>query len=295
MSVAPDTNWQDFYYTTQDGLKLYGRDYGNRRSPLTPVLCLSGLSRNSKDFHELATALAADRRVLALDYRGRGRSEYAADPATYTPFMELLDTLAALDAAAIEHAVVIGTSRGGIIAMMMGAARPTAIRGVVLNDVGPQIEPEGLLRIAEHLNNSPTPENWSHAATIVREINEAGFTDLSDEDWHALARRTYRDDGGTPVSDYDSQLARLLSDALKASNGKVPSLWPQFTSLRGFPTLAVRGENSDILTAPVLTRMSETNPDLRTLTLRNRGHAPFLTEPGVLPEISKILMEADDD
>lgn len=293
MSVSPDARWREFYYATQDGLKLYGREYGNRRSPLTPVVCLSGLSRNSKDFHGLAETLAVDRRVLALDYRGRGRSEYAQDPATYSPFIELLDTLAALDAAAIEHAVIIGTSRGGIIAMMMGAARPTALRGVILNDVGPEIEPPGLLRIAEYLNDATTPDNWAHAAKMVRDINEAGFTDLDEADWDALARRTYRDDDGTPASDFDPELARLLSENLKASNGKVPALWPQFRSLCGFPTLVVRGENSDILTEATLTKMAQAHPDLTTLTLRNRGHAPFLTEPGVFSEIGKILTRAD--
>ncbi len=286
-------SFRDLFYTAQDGLRLYARDYGDHRSPTTPVVCLSGLSRNSKDFHSLALELSVERRVLALDYRGRGLSEFAADPQTYTPFIELLDTLAGMDAAGIEHAVIVGTSRGGIIAMLMGSARPTAIRGVVLNDVGPQIEAEGLLRIAGYLTHSPKPESWAHATTIVKQINEATFTNLSDAEWEAFARRLYRDDNGIPASDYDPKLAELLSRSLTASRGHVPQMWPQFKSLTGFPLLAIRGENSDVLTKQTLDAMSAAAPDMRTLVVRDRGHAPFLTEPGVISQIERILGLAD--
>ncbi len=293
-AVTSETaSFRELYYSAQDGLKLYARDYGDRQSSATPVVCLSGLSRNSKDFHDLAMELAAERRVLSLDYRGRGLSEHAPDPQTYTPFMELLDTLAGMDAAGIAHAVIIGTSRGGLIAMLMGSARPTAIRGVVLNDVGPQIEAEGLLRIAGYLTHSPKPESWSHATTIVKQINEAAFTNLTDSEWEAFARRLFRDDDGKPASDYDPKLAELLSRNLTASRGHVPQMWPQFKSLACFPLLAIRGENSDILTRETLDAMSTAAPAMRTLTVRDRGHTPFLTEPGVLSQIERILNLAD--
>lgn len=294
VAVANETvPFRELYYSAQDGLKLHARDYGDRHSSLTPVVCLPGLSRNAKDFHDLALELSVERRVLALDYRGRGRSDYAPDPQTYTPFMELLDTLAGMDAAGIAHAVIVGTSRGGIIAMLMGSARPTAIRGVVLNDVGPQIEAEGLLRIAGYLTHSPKPESWSHATTIVKQINEATFTNLTEAEWDAFARRLFRDDNGVPVSDYDPKLAQLLSRNLTASRGHVPQMWPQFKSLSCFPLLAIRGENSDILTKQTLEAMSAAAPAMRTLTVRDRGHAPFLTEPGVLSQIERILNLAD--
>lgn len=287
------TPFRELYYSAQDGLKLHARDYGDRQSSSTPVVCLPGLSRNSRDFHELAVELSARRRVLAFDYRGRGRSGHAPDPRTYTPFTELLDTLAGMDAAGIAHAVIVGTSRGGLIAMLMGSARPAAIRGVVLNDIGPRIEAGGLLRIAGYLTHSPRPETWPHATAIVRRINETAFTNLTDAGWEAFARRLFRDDDGKPVPDYDPRLAGLLSRNLAASRGRVPQMWPQFRSLAGFPLLAIRGENSDILSGETLDAMSAAVPAMKTLTVRHRGHAPFLTEPGVLSRIGRILALAD--
>ncbi len=143
------------FYRSQDGLKLFARDFGPENSHYLPVLCLAGLTRSSRDFLPLAEKIAADRRLICPDYRGRGRSQYADDVSTYNPMQELADVIALLDCLSVDKAIVIGTSRGGIIAMLMAQRASNRLQGAVLNDIGPRLEKEGLLRIASHLGVSP--------------------------------------------------------------------------------------------------------------------------------------------
>jgi pimeloyl-ACP methyl ester carboxylesterase len=237
--------------------------------------------------------IAQDRLVLSLEFRGRGQSEYSAKPNEYTPFTEMLDTFAFLDSQGVDRAAVIGTSRGGIVAMLMGVARPAALAAVVLNDIGPHLEPAGLLRIAGYVSHTPAPNDWDDAVANVRMIHEPSFSGLSDEDWMAVARNLYREVDGRPRTDYDPKLATTL-DAVRSSGGHVPDLWPQFESLKHVPVLVTRGENTDILSAETLERMGERHPDLHALTVRDRGHAPFLTEPGVPRAISRLIARAEE-
>lgn len=285
-------SWRPFEFSTFDGLRLHARDYGTGVAGRLPVVCLPGLTRNSKDFHDLAADLGTERRVVALDFRGRGLSEHARTADDYTPLTEMHDTLALLDAAGIGRAVFVGTSRGGIVTMLAAVARPTAIAAAVLNDIGPHIEPGGLLRIAGYVSHSPSPENWAHAVTIVRQINEPSFTDLSDEEWEHFARCLFRDVDGRPRSDFDPRLIKTL-EPVSAAQGHVPDLWPQFEALRHVPVLVVRGENSDLLGAETVERMGERHPNLQALTVRNRGHAPFLTEPGVARAIRRLIERSE--
>lgn len=292
--IAEETTpfWREIYYSVHDGLRLYARDYGDRGSSRLPVVCLAGLTRNSKDFDVLATRLSKTRRVLVPDYRGRGRSEYASDWSTYTPMVELADTLALMALAGVHEAAVIGTSRGGLIAMLMAAARPTALKAAVLNDVGPEIAPEGLSRIRGYLQHAPTPATWADAENIVRKAN-AGFNGLSDAEWSAFARRVFRDLNGVPKSDFDPNLYQTFVSYDDIVQGKVPTLWPQFAAMDAVPTLAIRGENSDLLTAETMGKMKKLSPSLKTLTVKDRGHAPFLDEPGVVEAIEKVIAQAE--
>lgn len=257
-----------------------------------PVICLPGLTRTSRDFHDLSCHLAQQRRVVTLDFRGRGRSAWARNAREYTPFTEMLDVLALIDAAAIGRATMIGTSRGGLVVMLIGVVRPAAIATVVLNDIGPHIEPAGLLRMAGYVNHTPKPESWDHAVAIVRHINEGSFAGLTDQDWAAFARRIFRDVDGRPQIDHDPRLAETLKP-VSAAGGVVPDLWPQFISLRHVPLLVVRGENSDILSRETVAEMATYHTAMQVVPVKDRGHAPFLTEPGVPRAIEGLLELAD--
>ena len=289
--AQPPRGWRDFEFSTFDGARLYARVYGDGHRERLPAVCLPGLTRNSRDFHDLASDLSQDRKVIALDFRGRGRSAYSPGPDSYTPYVEMLDTLALMDAAAVPTAAIIGTSRGGIVAMLMAVARPTALAACVLNDIGPHIEPAGLLRIAGYVAHAPAPESWDHAVAIVRQINEPAFTGLDDAEWDRFARQIYRDVDGRPRADYDPRLAATL-EPVSAARGYVPDMWPQFVALRHVPVLVVRGANSDLLTADTVAEMHALHPGMHALTVKDRGHAPFLTESGVPRAIRRLIERA---
>jgi pimeloyl-ACP methyl ester carboxylesterase len=268
--------FRDLFVTSSDGLRLYARDYGPVTSDAIPVVCLSGLSRNSRDFHELASALATDatrpRRVLALDYRGRGRSEWARDPAQYDVRVELGDTLQVLEAAGIGAAFFVGTSRGGLIIMALAALRPELLRGVVLNDVGPVLEREGLRRIRGYVGKLPEPRDFAEAEEILRGLSAGQFPRYTKAQWEHLARVTWTEKDGRLVLSYDPNLMRPL-EALDL-DGPLPDLWPFFEALRAIPVLAIRGANSDLLTDQTFGRMRAIHPDLIPITVPEQGHAP---------------------
>ena len=288
--------WRDSYFTNRDGLRLYGRHYsaglpGGRR----PALCLPGLTRNCRDFHDLALFLSAagpgSRDVYAVDYRGRGRSEHDRDWRNYSPYIEMLDVLDFMAREGLHDAAIVGTSRGGIIAMIMGSFRPTAIGCVVLNDIGPVLEIEGLVRIMSYVGRVPVPATWAEAAVLARRSNEQQFPDLPEETWEEVARAWFNDDNGRPSRGYDYALGRSLTLAdMKAG---VPPLWPQFLSLARVPALALRGANSDLLSDKTLTEMAARHPRLRTLTVPGQGHAPLLKDFESKVAIASFLAECD--
>ncbi|WP_239025004.1 alpha/beta fold hydrolase [Rhodoligotrophos defluvii] len=284
--------WRLVTYRSADGLKLVARDYGPEQASAPPVLCLAGLTRNAKDFHALALVLAeSGRRVIVPDYRGRGRSDYG-DWRLYTPQVELQDTIQLLTLLRIGVVDLVGTSRGGIIAMLAAAASPGLIRRCVLNDIGPVIEAQGLLRIKSYVGRQPA-QDWSTAiADLARAHPEiSGF---GPADWAAFAERIYRDQGGYPVLDYDPALAHALPDEslLKAAVSGVvplPTLWAPFKLLAARPVLVLRGEHSDLLSPLTLRRMTARRPTVQSLTIPGRGHAPFLDEPAALAAVSAFL------
>src|SRR5580704_12751836 len=218
------------FVTAQDGLTLHVRRYGFGHACAHSIVCLPGLARTAADFHPLAAALAADpakpRLVLALDYRGHGQSKYDRNPDNYTLPVALADLSAVLTALEIAPAMFVGTSYGGLLAMMLAASRPTAIAGVILNDIGPVIEPEGMLtirlRIKGFAGKLPIPRNFEEGAEILRWLLHAQFPKLAPQDWIAFAQRTWREHGGGLVPDYDLKLARTLQGG---NRGRPPVLW----------------------------------------------------------------------
>jgi pimeloyl-ACP methyl ester carboxylesterase len=292
-SMQPSTQaWHDIYFSARDGLRLYARHYPAPGSPRRPVLCLAGLSRNSRDFHHLASVLAsgeAARDVYALDSRGRGRSERDRDWRNYSVLVELNDALDFMTMKELHGASVIGTSRGGIIAMMMAVLRPNAIGAAVLNDIGPVIEPVGLARIVAYVGRMPVPADWDEATRVVHEINRRQFPIVPMEDWAEQARAWFNDDNGLPALGYDPSIAK----AVFASEAPIPELWPQFGALAHVPVLAIRGEHSDILSTKTLEEMRARHPRLDLFTVRGQGHAPLLRDGPTIATIQTFLQRCD--
>lgn len=275
--MGAQVSHRDIHFTSPDGLSLYARDHA-ASGDANPFLCLSGLTRNCRDFEPLVGWLGGTRRIITMDYRGRGRSAYAPDPLTYRPDVELGDALRLLDTLGVEKASVIGTSRGGIIAMLMAARFPGRLAGVLLNDVGPAIEPASLVRIRSYLGNAVDFASWSEAAAALQ-ANNTGFDNLTGEEWISFARRVFIEKHGRIVHDYDLRLAEAFPtvEAIQASSG--PELWPQFGALKPFAVTVLRGENSDLLSAATVAEMRRRHPRLAAWTIRHRGHVPFLDEP----------------
>ena len=285
--VGREGTWREVRFRSSDGLELYARDYGPLNTRRLPVLILSGLTRNSKDAHPLAVRLAPRRRVIALDYRGRGLSQYAADWSTYRVDVEMADAIALLDLLRIERMVLIGTSRGGLIGMLLAAHHRDRLAGLLLNDIGPVLEPPGLVRIRSYLGRKPRFTTWKGAVAALKATNP-GF-DLEEEEWLEFARRLFRDEGGRPLLDYDPNLRLIFPTRRQIERGFVKPMWDLFEAVRGIPAAALRGEHSDLLSRETLARMAAEVADLDTATVKGRGHAPFLDEPESLAAVDRLL------
>jgi pimeloyl-ACP methyl ester carboxylesterase len=285
--IAGSNGFNSVFVTAPDGLKLHVRDYGPRLAPSLPVVCLPGLARSAADFHDLALALAGDaqapRRVLALDYRGRGLSDHDRDPRNYNLATELADLQAVLTALAVPRAAFVGTSRGGILTMMLGCARPTAIAAVVLNDIGPVIEPGGLVRIKSYVGKLPRPKTFEEGGEILRRLFGHQFTNLTEDQWLAYSHRTFKADQRSLAPIYDVRLAATLEGI--DFNRPLPPLWNEFDSLARVPMMVVRGANSDLLSEETLAAMRGRRATMETINVPDQGHAPLLMAPD---EISRI-------
>jgi pimeloyl-ACP methyl ester carboxylesterase len=280
------------FITAADGLKLHVRDYGQQGDGTLPVVCLPGLTRTAEDFETLAGALSADgRRVIAIDYRGRGRSDYDADPAKYSLPVELGDVIAITTALQCEPAVFVGTSRGGILTMLLASVRPAAIAGAVLNDIGPVLEPAGLERIKGYVGKLPQPKDYDDAAAILMRLFGPQFPRLTLDDWRSSARRGFEDVDGVLVPTYDPALMLALADVDVSK--PIPDLWPQFEALEDVPLMVVRGALSDLLSAETVEAMGRRHPGLETLTVPDQGHAPLLAESDVITRIAAFVKRCD--
>jgi len=280
-------------FTSPDGLSLYARDYSGGDGPVRlPVIAIHGLTRNSADFDAIASLIAqSGRRVLAVDVRGRGKSDRAPDPMTYQPPNYAKDILALMDQAGIERAVFMGTSMGGLITMAVTALKSKRVAAAILNDIGPEVDPAGLARIAAYSGKRVDTPTWADAAAYVKSINAVAFPQNTDADWEAFARRTFREGPeGAPVLDYDPD----ISVPIRAMGSKalVPNLWPFFTRLaKGRPTLLIRGGTSDLLSAGIAAKMRKRAPKMAYAEITGIGHAPMLDEPEARAAIFEFLRE----
>lgn len=256
-----------------DGVPLYYRDYGRGAQGRLPLVCLTGLTRNSKDFHPIATELSPQRRVLALDYRGRGRSGYDPNWHNYAPPTYVQDILAILQHAGIQRAVLLGTSLGGLLTMAL-AGVPGLVAAAILNDVGPTVSDEGRKRIAGYVGTDLRFASYEQAAAAIKQQFGYAYPGIAETHWLQSARDTFVRDPATGELrlDYDLRIGDALREQV---SGPVPDLWPLYAALKPVPTLAIRGALSDVLDQETFDRMLAEKPDLRRLLIPNRGHIPL--------------------
>ncbi|MBL8542790.1 MAG: alpha/beta hydrolase [Hyphomonadaceae bacterium] len=284
------TGFVETLFATADGPRLEVRDYAPAGAVSgAPVLCLHGLTRNVRDFDELAPRIAGlGRRVIVASQRGRGGSDRDPMPARYNPAIYAGDMLALLDQLSVERAVYVGTSMGGLMTMITAAIAPQRIAAAVLNDIGPEIDPAGLARIQSYVGKTKPVETWADAIASTRILQSVAFPkETSDAFWEAFARRAYREEpDGRVVLDYDPAIAQAFQPAPDAP---AADLWPLFEALKPVPVLLVRGGISDLLSAATVEEMRRRKPDLKAVSVPDVGHAPYMTEPAAWAAIEDFL------
>lgn len=286
-------SFADIWYPTDDGLQLYARDYNavsNANPSLPAVLCMHGLTRNSADFENLAERLANDYRVIAVDQRGRGRSDYDLNYENYNPQVYVQDMFTLLDHLQIQQVILIGTSMGGIMGMMMAVAQPDKIQGLVINDIGPEVANEGLERIQNYVGKVESVKNWRQAATACMAINGPAFPAYSDEDWELFAKRIYRQtEQGELELAYDKNIAAPFKDT--DTTRPTLNLWPVFEQIQAMPLLVIRGQLSDILAQSCVTKMRRLRPNIQIQEVPGVGHAPSLDEPTAIAALERFFTQ----
>ena len=280
------TDYSDCYWQSRDGLKLHYRDYAGR-DERPPIVCLPGLTRNARDFEGLAAHLAGDWRVICPEMRGRGDSAYARDSATYNPLQYIEDLAELFAQAGITRFVAVGTSLGGLLTMVIAMTQPQMLAGVVLNDIGPVIEPAGLERIRDYVGQGRSFPTWMHAARGLEETQAVAYPDYGVTDWLAMAKRIMTlSSNGRIVFDYDMKIAEPFS---QPGGEAGVDMWPGVDGLNGKPALFLRGALSDILSDETLNAMASRVPGAEALTIARTGHAPTLDEPEARAAIGRLL------
>lgn len=273
------------FYESDDGLQLHYRDY-SADSDAIPIICIPGLTRNSRDFEELAPHLAHRHRILTLDLRGRGLSAYDPEWRNYHPVTYANDVWRLLDTLDIDKVIIIGTSLGGLIAMLMASQSSQRLAGVVMNDIGPEIAPDGLARILQYTGRVPMVESWQQAADQTREIYGQWLPGLTDAEWMVMAKRAYRQNAeGVPMLDMDPH----VGTAIREVGPQIGDPWDLFDGLAAIPTLLLRGANSDILSTEIVEKMTARKSDLEVVLIPDRGHVPLLNEAVSVAAIDKFL------
>lgn len=297
MTSSDAPAFRDIFFSSEDGLRLHARDYPARaaqeNSERLPVVCLPGLSRNARDFHQLALLLAhhpeRSRRVIAVDYRGRGLSQYDPNPVNYNVMVECRDVIALCDLLGLKQCLFIGTSRGGLILHILATLRPDLIAATVLNDIGPVIEVEGLMEIRDYLGRRSTFSSFELIADALAALHGKTFPALTRADWLDMAHTLYIARDGFLVADYDPALNGHLQ-AIDFSK-PLPTLWPQFEPLAEKPMLVIRGEHSKLLSAQTFQAMMEGRAKVIARTVPGQGHVPLLHHEDVFPSLSAFLSE----
>jgi pimeloyl-ACP methyl ester carboxylesterase len=285
------TTWTDRYWYSAEGLRLHYRDYdGPHEKP--PILCIPGLTRNARDFEPIAERYAGDWRVIAVDLRGRGESEHDPENRHYAPSYYVADILKLLDQLGIADAVFIGTSLGGICTMLLASTDADRIAGVLINDIGPEIDPTGIERIGTYVGKDVLFESWEDAAARLRERNQDMFPNWTDGEWHRFVRRVaYEAEDGIRFQ-YDMGIAdnfRLASETPSSD------AWPMLRALAGRPVTILRGDRSDLFSQDVAERMiAELNGDAELVIIPATGHAPSLEEPEALAALDRLLERVSD-
>jgi pimeloyl-ACP methyl ester carboxylesterase len=293
-STGPQHEGRSIFVSAPDGLRLHVREHGAPTAPAMPVVCLPGLTRTTADFDDLAQALAASkpsRRVIALDSRGRGQSAYDPNPKNYTPAVELSDLLAALNVINIPRAVFVGSSRGGILTMLLAPIHPEMIAGAVLHDIGPVIESQGVARIKSYVGKLRLPQNLQEGAEALRELFGTQFPKLTGAQWFGAAEHTWNVRAGKLVQTYDPALAESLADF--DIKNPLPPLWNEFDALARVPIMVIRGENSDILSAATVNAMRAHHPGLESIEIADQGHVPLLEGAELLDRIVRFVEKCE--
>lgn len=293
--MASKADYKDGFWWSNDGLRLHYRDYAmgdNQRDDRPPIICLPGLTRNGRDFASIADIFSDEWRVIAVDFRGRGESAYAKDPMTYVPLTYVQDLDALCAELKIEKFIALGTSLGGIVTMLSAATLssakpPRRMVGAIINDIGPDIDPSGLERIKNYVGQGRSYETWMHAARGLSEGGELMFPDYELSDWIEFAKKCCKlSSSGRIVLDYDSR----ISEPFKIQGGEAGvDLWPAFKGLSDIPTLILRGEISDILSAETADKMVKQLRKATLCTVKNVGHCPALDEKDCVQAMKKFL------
>jgi len=278
-------SWIDRYWTSSDGLRLHYRDHDGP-SDRPPIVCLPGLTRNARDFEPVADRYAGNWRVLSLDFRGRGLSDYDPNPVNYAPATYAADVLALFDEIGIDRAVLFGTSLGGLVTMVVAAKAYGRIAGAMLNDIGPEIDQAGIERIRGFVGRATEFGSWEDLANALAARNADVYPGYSAEQWQVFARKISSEHEGRITFDYDMAIANNFN---RAPSGPAASVWPLYQGMAGIPLLILRGELSDLLDAEVARKMTESLPEAELVVVPNVGHAPALDEPESVGGIDRLL------
>lgn len=280
-------NYKDIYYKSSDGLSLYARDY-THPDPKHTILCMHGLSRNSADFEDIAAHLNQHSRVIVVDQRGRGKSDYDPDWQNYHTGTYVNDMFTLIDHLELDDIVLFGTSMGGLMSMMMVATKPEPFNRIIINDIGPVVDIDGLNRLKGYVGKTEPVTSWQGASIRTQEINGAFYPDFTDEDWMKFAHRLYHEqEDGCPILSYDPNIAKpiALSDEAAVS----PDLWQFFEACFDTPTMVLRGELSDLLTTETFQEMQDRHPKCSGVTIHRIGHAPILNESESIAAVDAFL------
>jgi len=286
MPDGKDSMFEECHVNATDGLRLYYRDYPNVSSR-PPVICLPGLTRNSRDFAPLATRISTTRRVICPDLRGRGKSQYDPEWRNYHPGQYAADLWQLLDTLQLDEVVIIGTSLGGWMAMLLNHQQPGRIAGAVMNDIGPEADPDGIARVVATAGRLDVVGSLAEAIEQAKSVYSIVFPDWSEDQWQAYTETTYRqlDDGRFDLN-FDRNIGHAAREGV---SGLEIDPWKMFGDLANVPTLLIHGVLSDILTEPIIDRMRQHKPDLKIAPVRDRGHAPLLDEQEAVDAIATFL------
>lgn len=282
------SDFTECFYDSDDGLKLFYRDYNYSADDAPAVICLPGLTRNSSDFNFIASHIATSRRVLAPDFRGRGRSEYDPVMENYVPATYAQDMITLIDKLALDRVICLGTSLGGLVSMLLASMIPDRITQVILNDVGAEIDPAGLARISSYAGQQGPVSSWQEAVEQAKVVSGIAFPGRSKKWWMTFAKNIYSEnESGVPVLAHDPLIGVAL---LRLPGAPEPNAgWLLFDNIKKVPTLLIRGAISDILSADIADDMKAVKPDLILSEIPGVGHAPTLEEPEAVVAIDGFL------